>query len=240
MLKSAAGKFSKAIRWSLLRQARLRQARLRQARLRQARLRQARLRQAQPPPPTRALRRCNRTRSCGPAWPVHFVKRGSKKSCAAQQRGRSCVIMSNSRSADKFSHQVPKIFTAIKSKYPHLKNQERDHMKRRYALLWLLLGATLAYATDQNDAKLREKANHLAQKLLIVDTHVDVPYRMREKVEDISMRTAGGDFDYVRAKEGGLNAPFMSIYVPSEYEPKGLAKARFQLKKVDAVIPVNR
>lgn len=98
-------------------------------------------------------------------------------------------------------------------------------MKKRYALFWLLLGATLAYATDQNDAKLREKANHLAQKLLLVDTHVDVPYRMREKVEDISMRTAGGDFDYVRAKEGGLNAPFMSIYVPSEYEPKGLAKA---------------
>lgn len=34
----------------------------------------------------------------------------------------------------------------------------------------------------------------------------------------------GGDFDYVRAKEGGLDAPFMSIYVPSEREQQKTAK----------------
>ena len=30
---------------------------------------------------------------------------------------------------------------------------------------------------------------------------------------DLSVRTDGGHFDYPRAKEGGLDAPFMSIYV---------------------------
>lgn len=34
-----------------------------------------------------------------------------------------------------------------------------------------------------------------------------------------------GDFDYERAKEGGLDAPFMSIYIPSEYQETGGAKA---------------
>ena len=29
-----------------------------------------------------------------------------------------------------------------------------------------------------------------------------------------------GDFDYVRSKKGGLDAPFMSIYIPSRYQKK--------------------
>jgi membrane dipeptidase len=74
------------------------------------------------------------------------------------------------------------------------------------------------------DAELREKANRLAHEFIIVDTHVDTPDRLRGKMADISQRTEDGDFDYVRAKAGGLDAPFMSIYVPAEYEGKGGAK----------------
>ncbi len=73
--------------------------------------------------------------------------------------------------------------------------------------------------TDYED--LTSRSERLAQEILIVDTHVDVPYRMEEQEEDISQRTEGGHFDYVRAKEGGLNAAFMSIYVPSELQETG-------------------
>src|SRR5688572_19601094 len=70
-----------------------------------------------------------------------------------------------------------------------------------------------------------ERAKALAQKLIIVDGHVDIPYRLYEsKDEDISQRTPKGDFDYVRAKEGGLDAPFMSIYVPAKHQETGGAK----------------
>jgi len=75
-----------------------------------------------------------------------------------------------------------------------------------------------------DDDALRARAAKLAQDLLIVDTHVDVPYRLLEKMEDVSERTEGGHFDYPRARAGGLNAPFMSIYVPADYEGAG-AKA---------------
>ncbi len=68
---------------------------------------------------------------------------------------------------------------------------------------------------------LEAKAQRLAQETLIVDTHVDLPYRLFDEMEDISVRTEKGDFDYVRAKEGGLDAPFMSIYVPAEMEDDG-------------------
>lgn len=68
------------------------------------------------------------------------------------------------------------------------------------------------------------RAARLARELLIVDTHVDVPYRLMEKMEDISVRTGSGDFDYPRARAGGLDAPFMSIYVPAEYQETGGAR----------------
>jgi membrane dipeptidase len=81
-----------------------------------------------------------------------------------------------------------------------------------------------ASAEDRADAELRARADSLAQHMIIVDGHVDIPYRLNNRWEDVSVRTPGGDFDYVRAVEGGLNAPFMSIYIPSSYQDHGGAK----------------
>ncbi len=76
----------------------------------------------------------------------------------------------------------------------------------------------------QQDKALVAKAQKLAQQYIIVDTHIDVPYRLKAKFEDISKQTPDGNFDYVRAKQGGLNAPFMSIYIPADYEKSGGGK----------------
>ena len=70
----------------------------------------------------------------------------------------------------------------------------------------------------------RERAQQLAQETLIVDTHIDVPDRLSARMEDISTRTEHGDFDYVRAKEGGLNVAFMSIYIAAGHQDTGDAK----------------
>ncbi len=70
-----------------------------------------------------------------------------------------------------------------------------------------------------------EAAARLARESVIVDTHIDIPYRLEERWEDISEATEFGDFDYPRAKAGGLDAAFMSIYIPAELEPKGEAVA---------------
>jgi membrane dipeptidase len=72
--------------------------------------------------------------------------------------------------------------------------------------------------------ELRAKADSLAQSFIIVDTHIDVPYRLNQKWEEISERTKSGEFDYPRAKEGGLNAAFMSIYTPARLEGTGRSK----------------
>ena len=39
---------------------------------------------------------------------------------------------------------------------------------------------------EKTDQALYEKAKELSNKFLIVDTHIDVPYRIKSKWEDIS------------------------------------------------------
>ena len=79
-----------------------------------------------------------------------------------------------------------------------------------------------------------ESGRRLARQFLIADTHVDIPNRLDQRMEDISVRTRGGDFDYPRAREGGLDAPFMSIYVSASYQKSGGAK-EYADKLIDMV-----
>jgi len=88
-----------------------------------------------------------------------------------------------------------------------------------------LAGAVCQTTVGQPDASLKARAVRLARESRILDTHIDLPYRLlREKRADVSVRTADGDFDYPRAREGGLGVAFMSIYVPSSLEGTGKAK----------------
>ncbi|OHB63473.1 MAG: peptidase M19 [Planctomycetes bacterium RBG_13_60_9] len=82
-----------------------------------------------------------------------------------------------------------------------------------------------ASAGADTDAQLKSRAQELARKLLLIDTHVDTPYELHKEMRDISMRSDKGHFDYVRARQGGLDAVFMAVYVPPDYEDKGGARA---------------
>lgn len=82
------------------------------------------------------------------------------------------------------------------------------------------------YTTMPEEA-LRKVADSLAHAYIITDGHVDLPYRLRvrnfrleKEYLGIPIQADDGDFDYERAKKGGLDAPFMSIYIPSEYQLK--------------------
>lgn len=91
---------------------------------------------------------------------------------------------------------------------------------------FLVLAACAAAPRESVELRARE----LAQRYLIVDGHIDVPYRLHEQrakgpIDDISQHTDKGDFDYPRAIEGGLDAPFFSIYTPAEAEEQGHSKA---------------
>jgi len=94
------------------------------------------------------------------------------------------------------------------------------------AVLWACRPEATEVAEPEQPAPLsqRERAEQLAQELIIVDTHIDVPDRLSARMEDISTRTERGDFDYPRAKAGGLNVAFMSIYVAASHQETGDSK----------------
>ncbi|MFQ5640195.1 MAG: dipeptidase [bacterium] len=92
------------------------------------------------------------------------------------------------------------------------------------------------------DAELYQRAVEIAHSTIIIDGHVDVPYRLNEEMEDISDSTAKGDFDYPRARSGGFDVPFMSIYIPAEYQKTpGLSKRHAEklIAMMDSVIIAN-
>src|SRR2546426_1798725 len=104
---------------------------------------------------------------------------------------------------------------------------------RRRALLSaaVILGlATLPALADDPGTK----ARRLHARAIVVDTHVDAPYRLEKKWADVGERGATPHFDIPRALEGGLTAPFLAIYVPAFYAETGGA-AREALDLIDLV-----
>jgi len=99
------------------------------------------------------------------------------------------------------------------------------------ATIFLLAACGPAQQADTSSAEtsapvdMTAQAMAIAQNSIIIDTHIDVPYRIFDAWEDVSEATDGGDYDYPRAKAGGLNAPFMSIYTPAGLEEEGRSKA---------------
>ena len=81
-------------------------------------------------------------------------------------------------------------------------------------------------------------AERIVRDNIIVDTHIDVPYRLEINPQDVSQATESGDFDYPRAVAGGLNAPFMSIYTPAKLEIEGRSKevAESLIDSVEAIV----
>ncbi|WP_263809194.1 dipeptidase [Salinibacter sp.] len=76
----------------------------------------------------------------------------------------------------------------------------------------LLMGNGVSQARPA--ASIEARADRLVQASLLVDGHVDLPSRLNDFYENPADSTVGGDVDYPRARAGGLDAPFMSIYIP--------------------------
>jgi membrane dipeptidase len=100
-------------------------------------------------------------------------------------------------------------------------------------------------APGPKDAEAQGRA--LAQRLIIADGHIDVPYRLHEKLgpdgeptEDIAQRTLEGEFDHPRAVEGGLDVPFMSIYIPAHLQQTPGASKKLADALIDMMEKIAR
>lgn len=103
----------------------------------------------------------------------------------------------------------------------------------RSAIFTLSLCACFAFSCNhsaKNDYL--DRAHELIKTVIIVDTHIDFPWHLVEYKKWYkpgytawALKNPDGDFDYERAKAGGLSAPFMSIYIPADYQ-KQAGRAR--------------
>jgi membrane dipeptidase len=84
-------------------------------------------------------------------------------------------------------------------------------------------------------------ADELAHRFVILDGHVDVPIRVVGATRDggpapaVHDHADDGDFDWARARAGGLDAPFMSIYTPAELEAEPGASKAFAERSIEFV-----
>lgn len=100
--------------------------------------------------------------------------------------------------------------------------------------LYFLLLPMFAQAAPDMD----RLAAELVQRYPLVDTHIDVPYRISHHWEDVTGATEQGQFDYPRAVAGGLNIPFMSIYTAatSELDNSAYRQANNLIDQVEAIV----
>ncbi|MEZ4774202.1 MAG: dipeptidase [Bacteroidia bacterium] len=120
-------------------------------------------------------------------------------------------------------------------------------MKISHSLIVILLFLAVAcQPSSDSDQSLNEKAKELAHRFIMADGHVDLPYRLKVKnfrleKEYLDMAiNEKGDFDFARAREGGLDAPFMSIYIPSENQLTAGKSKSLADSLIDMVIGISQ
>src|SRR4029450_5032864 len=90
-----------------------------------------------------------------------------------------------------------------------------------------LLALFVCLAIVLGQPQLSDRARQLHRDALVFDAHVHVVDRQFYHGGDMGQRVDDGQFDLVRAKEGGLDAMFFSLFVTEQYYP-----ARLETKQV--------
>src|SRR6476469_8901178 len=97
-----------------------------------------------------------------------------------------------------------------------------DRLRRSVALVVLILISVL-YTNCRMTEKTIETTNKTTQtandpvavhrRSIAIDMHADTPQRLLDENVGLAQRLSEGHFDSVRAREGGLDAQFFSIWV---------------------------
>lgn len=80
-------------------------------------------------------------------------------------------------------------------------------------------------------------AQRLAQDAVIVDTHIDAPTELLKHWDDLANPAPTKEFDWPRARQGGLDVGFMSIYTSADEDATGKAwqVANTQIDAIEAL-----
>src|SRR5205814_4679219 len=92
------------------------------------------------------------------------------------------------------------------------------------------IAATLLAQAPPAETPISPRARQLHDRAIVIDSHDDTTQRMLfDKTFDISARHKDGHIDVPRMREGGLDALFFSIWVPSDVTGPPAVKRAFDL-----------
>lgn len=92
-------------------------------------------------------------------------------------------------------------------------------------LLFSIMGTAIPQTENQSiNSALFQEAERLCKKILMADSHIDLPGWLYDGWFDVSTDTTIGEVDYPRAIKGGLDLAFMSIYTSPSLEGTGKSK----------------
>src|SRR5437763_3348222 len=97
--------------------------------------------------------------------------------------------------------------------------------------LWVASGGLLVAGVKSGEISARAKKLHFTS--IVVDTHDDTTQRFLDGKFDIAERHDDGSIDLPRMREGGLDAIFFSIWIPSKVT--GTEAVNRALAQIDAV-----
>ncbi len=102
----------------------------------------------------------------------------------------------------------------------------------------LACALALSGSTALADEATLQRASALAQDAVIVDTHIDAPGILAETWADLGQPAPDREFDWPRARQGGLDVAFMSIYTSAREDIEGKARqsAHAQIDAVEALV----
>src|SRR5437773_12052368 len=137
-------------------------------------------------------------------------------------------------------------------------DSSRIQSARRWSAFLLAAGAALVLFTSncrnpgQTENRERKTMNNssastpaasdplsIHRRAIVVDMHADTTQRLVDENVDLAQRLSDGHLDAVRAKEGGLDAQFFSIWVEPELfgggGPGAMKRAEVQIEAVRAL-----
>src|SRR5438552_5159364 len=104
----------------------------------------------------------------------------------------------------------------------------------RKVLCAIALAIPVAVVTQAPPDSVSPRAKQLHDRAIVVDSHDDTTQRLVfDKTFDIGKRNPNGNIDIPRMREGGLDALFFSIWVPSDVT--GPTAVKRALDQIDAV-----
>ena len=128
------------------------------------------------------------------------------------------------------------------------KEEEMMHTAVRLPFVLILVAGLVAAPTAQNDTAMVKKARAIHDKVIALDTHVDISPATFAGAQNYTERLET-DVNLPKMVEGGLDAAFFVVYVgqpnpattPDAFEPAGYDRAyKAAIEKFDAIHKLTR